>query len=136
GETMAGSIEAPRRLAAIDVARAYVHNTRGELDAGIERGSRARNIARTIGDFGLEAGATFYLGQAYMWRGDFRQSVAVLEDNMAWIDGPLRQQRIGTTGTGSVLWLGMLGASPGRLGDFAIATDIAPQTSPIPPQVR
>jgi tetratricopeptide (TPR) repeat protein len=136
-ETMAGSIEDPRRLAAIDVARAYVHNTRGELDAGIERGSRARNIARTIGDFGLEVGATFYLGQAYMWRGDFRQSVAVLEDNMAWIDdGPLRRQRIGTTGTGSVLWLGMLGASHGRLGNFAAATDIAQKACLIADEVR
>ena len=135
-ETMAGSIEDPRRLAAIDVARAYVHNTRGELDASIERGSRARSIARTIGDFGLEVGATFYLGQACMWRGDFRQSVAVLEDNMAWIDGPLRRQRIGTTGTSSVLWLGMLGASHGRLGNFATATDIAQKACLIADEVR
>ena len=135
-ETMAGSIEDPRRLAAIDVAKAYVHNTRGELDASIERGSRARNIARSISDFGLEVGATFYLGQAYMWRGDFRRSVAVLEDNMAWIDGPLRRQRIGTTGTGSVLWLGMLGASHGRLGNFATATDTAQKACMIADEVR
>jgi class 3 adenylate cyclase/tetratricopeptide (TPR) repeat protein len=135
-ETMASSIEDHRRLAAIDVARAFVHNARGELDASIERGARARNIAREIGDFGLEVSATFYLGQAYMWRGDFRQSVAVLEDNMAWIDGPLRQQRIGTTGTGSVLWLGMLGASHGRLGNFATATETAQKACLIADEVR
>jgi tetratricopeptide (TPR) repeat protein len=133
---MASSIEDRRRLAAIDVAKAFVHNGRGELDASIERGARARNVAREIGDFGLEVSATFYLGQAYMWRGDFRQSVAVLEDNMAWIDGPLRQQRIGTTGTGSVLWLGMLGASHGRLGNFATATDIAQKACLIADEVR
>ena len=135
-ETMASSIEDHRRLAAIDVARAFVHNARGELDASIQRGVRARNIAREIGDFGLEVSATFYLGQAYMWRGDFRQSVAVLEDNMAWIDGPLRHQRIGTTGTASVLWLGMLGASHGRLGNFATATDTAQKACLIADEVR
>ncbi len=135
-ETMAGSIQDQQRLAAIDVARAFVHNARGELDATIERGARARNIARTIGNIGLEVGAAFYLGQAYMWRGDFRQAVAVLEDNMAWIDGPLRHQRVGTTGTSSVLWLGMLGASQGRLGNFAAAIDTARKACLIADEVR
>jgi class 3 adenylate cyclase/tetratricopeptide (TPR) repeat protein len=134
-ETMAGSIQDQQRLATIDVARAFVHNARGELDATIERSARARNIARTIGNIGLEVGATFYLGQAYMWRGDFRQAVAVLED-MAWIDGPLRHQRIGTTGTSSVLWLGMLGASQGRLGNFAAAIETARKACLIADEVR
>ena len=124
-ESLANSIDDRPRLAAINVAWSFVHNWRGELDASIERGLRARNIAREIGDGALELGASFRLGQAYMWRGDFQQSVALLEDNLAWIDGPLRHQRIGTTGTGSVLWLGMLGASHGRLGNFQVAIDAA-----------
>lgn len=124
-EALATSIEDRPRLAAINVARSFVHNFRGELDASIERGVRARNIAREIGDGALDVGASLYLGQAYMWRGDFRQAVALLEDNLAWIDGPLRHQRIGTTVTGSVLWLGMLGASHARLGNFPAATDTA-----------
>ena len=61
-ETLASSLGDQRRSAAIDVARAFVHNGRGELDASIERGSRARHIGRTLGDFGLEVSATFYLG--------------------------------------------------------------------------
>jgi class 3 adenylate cyclase/tetratricopeptide (TPR) repeat protein len=124
-ETLATSIDDRPRLAAINVARSFVHNWRGELDASILCGLRARGIAREIDDRAVDVGASFYLGQAYMWRGDFRQSVAVLEDNLAWIDGPLRHQRVGTTGTGSVLWLGMLGASHGRLGNFEVAIDAA-----------
>jgi predicted ATPase len=135
-ETMANSIEDHRRLAAIDVARSFVHNGRGELDAGIERGARARKIAREIGDSALEISASFYLGQAHMWRGEFGQSVAVLEDDLAWIDGPLRRERIGTTGTSSVLWLGMLGASHARLGNFAAATDAAQKACRIADEVR
>jgi class 3 adenylate cyclase/tetratricopeptide (TPR) repeat protein len=135
-ETLANSIEDRPRLAAIGIAQSFVHNWRGELDASIECGVRARNIARDIGDGALEASATVYLGQAYMWRGDFQQAIAVLEANLAWIDGPTRHERIGTTGTGSVLWLGMLAASHGRLGNFATATDAAQKACLIADEVR
>jgi class 3 adenylate cyclase/tetratricopeptide (TPR) repeat protein len=135
-ETLATSINDLPRLAAINVARSFVHNWRGELDASIQCGLRARGIAREIGDRAVDVGAGFYLGQAYMWRGDFRQSVAVLEDNLSWIDGPLRHQRIGTTGTGSVLCLGMLGASHGRLGNFEAAIDIARKACLIAEEVQ
>src|SRR5437660_10502514 len=71
-----------------------------------------------------------------MWGGDFRKSVAVVEDNLGWIDGPLRQQRMGTTGTGSVLWQGMLGASHGRLGNFEVAIDAARKACVIADEVQ
>jgi len=135
-ESLATSIDDRQRLAAINVARSFVHNWRGELDASIERCVRARNIAREIGDGALELGASFRLGQAYMWRGNFQQSVALLEDNLAWIDGPLRHERTGTTGTGSVLWLGMLGASRGRLGNFPSAIDAAQKACAIAEEVQ
>ncbi len=80
--------------------------------------------------------ASFYLGQAYMWRGDFRHSVALLQDNLAWIQGPLRHQRIGTTGTGSVLWLGMLGASHARWGNFPAAIGAAREECLIAEEVQ
>ncbi|HZR72615.1 ATP-binding protein [Bradyrhizobium sp.] len=135
-ELLANSIEDRPRLAAINVALAFVHNWLGELDACIERGLRARDIAREVGDGALEVSASFYLGQAYMWRGDFRQSVALLEQNLTWIDGPLRHVRVGTAGTGSVLWLGMLGASHGRLGNFAAATEFAQKACLIADEVE
>lgn len=135
-ETLATSIDDRPRLAAINVARSFVHNWRGELDASIQCGLRARGIAREIGDRAIDVGASFYLGQAYMWRGDFRQSLAVLEDNLSWIDGPLRYQRVGTTGTGSVLWLGMLGASHGRLGNFEVAIDATRKACRIADEVK
>jgi class 3 adenylate cyclase/tetratricopeptide (TPR) repeat protein len=135
-ESLAKSIDDRRRLAAVNDAWSFVHNWRGELDASIERCLRARNIAREIGDGALELGASFRLGQAYMWRGDFQQSVALLEDNLAWIDGPLRHLRMGASGTGSVLWLGMLGASRGRLGNFPAAMDAAQKACLIADEVR
>jgi tetratricopeptide (TPR) repeat protein len=135
-ESLAGSIGDRPRLAAVDVAMTLIHNWRGELDASIECGLRGRGIAREIGDRALEVGASFYVAQAFMWRGDFRQSVAVLEDNLGWIDGPLRHQRVGTTGTASVLWQGMLGASHGRLGNFEVAIDAARKACVIADEVQ
>jgi class 3 adenylate cyclase/tetratricopeptide (TPR) repeat protein len=135
-ESLAKSIDDRRRLAAVNDAWSFVHNWRGQLDASIERCLRARNIAREIGDGALELGASFRLGQAYMWRGDFQQSVALLEDNLAWIDGPLRHLRMGASGTGSVLWLGMLGASRGRLGNFPAAMDAAQTACLIADEVK
>jgi tetratricopeptide (TPR) repeat protein len=135
-ESLAASIGDRPRLAAVNVAMTFVHNWRGELDASIECGLKGRGIAREIGDRALEVGASFYVAQAWMWRGDFRQSVALLEDNLGWIEGPLRHQRIGTTGTASVLWLGMLGASHGRLGDFDAALDAAQKACLIADEVK
>jgi class 3 adenylate cyclase/tetratricopeptide (TPR) repeat protein len=135
-ELLAISIEDRPRLAAISVAQTLVHNWRGDLDASIECGLRALSIAREINSSRLELPASFYLGQAYMWRGDFRRSLALLQDNQSWTAGPLRQERIGTTGTSSVLWLGMLAASCAYLGNFAEATVAAEKACAIADEVR
>jgi class 3 adenylate cyclase/tetratricopeptide (TPR) repeat protein len=135
-EALAVSIEDRPRLAAISVAQTLVHNWRGDLDASIECGERALGIAREIKSNRLELPASFYLGQAYMWRGDFQRSLALLQNNRAWTAGPLRQERIGTTGTSSVLWMGMLAASHAYLGNFRDGTVAAEEACEIADEVR
>lgn len=135
-EAMAHSIEDRPRLAAINVAQTFVHNWQGDLDAGVECGERGLRIAREIKNNLLELSASSFLGQAYMWRGDFRQSLALLRENQSWTSGPLRQERIGTTGTSSVLWLGMLAASHAYLGNFRQASAAAQQACAIADEVR
>lgn len=123
-EALAISIDDNPRLAAISVAQTFVHNWRGDLDASISSGERGLRIAREIADHRLELSASLFLGQAYLWRGNFQRCRALLQPNRSWTGGPLRHERIGTTGTSSVLWLGMLSASHAYLGYFddAIAT--------------
>jgi len=135
-EALALSIEDRPRLAAINVAQTLVHNWRGDLDASIETGERALGIARDLKSSRLELPASFYLGQAYMWRGDFRRSLALLQPNQSWTTGPLRQERIGTTGTSSVLWMGMLAASHAYLGNFAEARSAAEKACAIADEVN
>jgi class 3 adenylate cyclase/tetratricopeptide (TPR) repeat protein len=135
-EALAISIEDRPRLAAISIAQTLVHNWRGDLDASIECGERALGIAREINSSRLELPASFYLGQAYMWRGDFRRSLALLQNNQSWTTGPLRKERIGTTGTSSVLWMGMLAASHAYLGNFRDATAAAREACAIADEVN
>ena len=135
-EALAISIGDHPRLAAISVAQTFVHNWRGDLDASIVCGERGLRIAREIKDSRLELSASSFLGQAYMWRGNFQRSLALLQDNQAWTRGPMRQERIGTTGTSSVLWLGMLAASSAYLGNFQDALAAAREACAIADEVR
>lgn len=130
-EALAISIDDRPRLAAISVAQTFVHNWQGDLEASIQCGERGLEIARDIKDSRLALSASSFLGQAYMWRGNFRKSLALLQDNRSWTTGPLRLERIGTTGTSSVLWLGMLAASQAYIGDFADAEKTAQQACAI-----
>jgi class 3 adenylate cyclase/tetratricopeptide (TPR) repeat protein len=134
-EALAISIDDHPRLAAIKVAQTFVHNWQGDLETSIRCGERGLEIAREIRDSRLELSASSFLGQAYMWGGNFRQSLALLQDNRSWTTGPLRLERIGTTGTSSVLWLGMLAASQAYIGDFPDAETTAQQACAIADEV-
>jgi tetratricopeptide (TPR) repeat protein len=134
-EALAGSIGDVLRLAQVNVAKALTLNFRGDLDASIHCGVRARDLAGNIGNHSVSLAATVYIGQARMWRGDFQQAVDLLDSN-TWTKGALRHERIITTGTTSVLWLGMLGASAAYLGDFARAAPICQQACEIADEGR
>lgn len=135
-EALAISIGDQPRLAAISIAQTFVHNWRGDLDASIICGERGLRIAREITDSRLELSASSFLAQAYMWRGNFRRSLALLQDNQDWTKGPMRQERIGTTGTSSVLWLGMISASSAYLGNFQEAIAAAREACAIADEVQ
>ena len=135
-EALAVSIGDRSRLAAIFTAQTLLHNWRGDLDASIACGVRALEIAGEIGDDRLKLSASFYLGQAYMWWGDFQRSLVLLEENRSWTKGALGRERIGTTGTSSVLWLGMLAASHAYLGHFGEASEVALEACAIAEEVQ
>jgi class 3 adenylate cyclase/tetratricopeptide (TPR) repeat protein len=134
-EVLATGINDRQRLATIYVAKALTYNLRGHLDDSIRFGTLARNIARQIGDNRLELAASIYLAQAYMWQGEFPRVLHLLH-NSAWADGPLRRERIVTTGTSSVMWFGMLAASHAYLGEFQPAIAAGHQACTIADEVR
>jgi class 3 adenylate cyclase/tetratricopeptide (TPR) repeat protein len=134
-EALATSINDRSRLATIYVAKTLAYNLQGDLDESIKFGTWARNIAREIGDDRLQLAASLYLAQAYMWHGEFPRVLHLLQ-NGAWTDGPLRHERIVTTGTSSVMWFGMLAASHAYLGEFQAAIAAGRQACAIADEVR
>lgn len=120
-EVLGLSIDDRRRLGAVYVAQTLAFNLWGELDKSIEKGELAKQLAQDTGDEKLGLMASLYLAQAYMWRGDFRSLLDILEPNTGWIAGPLRHERMITTSTSSVLWKGMIAASHAYLGNFESA---------------
>ncbi|MEJ2376810.1 MAG: adenylate/guanylate cyclase domain-containing protein [Pseudolabrys sp.] len=135
-EALAISIDDQRRLAAIYIAKTFAYNLRGDVKTSIQSGLRARAIAREIRDSSLTLAASYYLGQVYMWRGEFRRSLRLYEDNSALTPHQLWHQRIGTTGTSSVLWLGMVAACQAYLGNFQAAIVAGQEASNIADEVR
>jgi class 3 adenylate cyclase/tetratricopeptide (TPR) repeat protein len=120
-EVLGLSIDDRHRLGAVYVAQTLAFNLWGELGKSVEKGELAKQLARDTGDEKLGLMASLYLAQAYMWRGDFRSLLDILEPNTGWIAGPLRHERMITTSTSSVLWKGMIAASHAYLGNFESA---------------
>jgi tetratricopeptide (TPR) repeat protein len=91
----------------------------GEHDRAVDAGRRTLRIAGDLGDFALQVGAQFRLGQAFYARGDYREGVEVLERNLAALAGEHERQRLGLTGLPSVLSRAWLCWCQAELGDFA-----------------
>ncbi len=117
-EAMATAIADDRRLAQVNIAQTFILNVNGQLDASVTTGLRAATLARRLGHEGMTVTALFYLAQAHLWRGEVKDTQAILAGDAAWIDGRLRRMRLGTTGTASVLWLTTLASAHTYLGAF------------------
>jgi class 3 adenylate cyclase/tetratricopeptide (TPR) repeat protein len=117
-EAMATAIADDRRLAQVNIAQTFILNVNGQLDASVTTGLRAATLARRLGHPGMTVTALFYLAQSHLWRGEVRDTQAILAGDAGWIEGGLRRMRLGTTGTASVLWLTTLASAHTYLGAF------------------
>ena len=91
----------------------------GESDRAVESGERARAIARALDDRALGIAASFYLGQVYHFRGDYRQAAAVQRENLAALGGAPTADRFGLPGLAPALSRGWLAWSLSEIGEFA-----------------
>ncbi len=120
-ETICLAIDDRRRLASIKIAQAFAANYLGKLEAAIAAGTEGLGIAKSFQDHVLGIAGAYTLAQAYQWSGQYDRVVGLLAPEAGRIKGPLRDQRIGTAGTTSVLWHGLLGSARAYLGDFESA---------------
>ncbi len=134
-EALAEKLEDDGRRALVYAFNTTLQASLGELDEALASGCRALEIARRLGDLKLRIVATSFLGQAYLYRGEYEQVVKLATSNVAALPGEWAHDRFGMTVPASVLdraWLTMSLAELGRFADAARyeaeAIQIAEQT--------
>ena len=128
---IASEIGDTRRLAAIAISEAMMHNQLGHFERAVSAATTAQELAAQLEDDALAIPARLYLGQAHLWRGEIREAIAALESGTEWTAGAMRQQRLGTTGATSVPYLGFLASANAFTGRFGHAERLADEAGAI-----
>jgi class 3 adenylate cyclase/tetratricopeptide (TPR) repeat protein len=124
-----------RRLGAIAISEAMMHNQHGDCDRAIAAARVALSVAEEFGDETLAIPARIYLGQAHLWRGELAEALAALGADLAWTRGPLRRRRLGTTGASAVNCLGFLAQTCAFAGRFRDAESFSGEAVAIAEEV-
>jgi tetratricopeptide (TPR) repeat protein len=111
-----------QRLGQVSMYMAEYFRQMNALDHALESGQRARALAATLGDVGLQVVANFHIGTVYYEQGDYGRAIDCLGWNVATLQGDLIRERFGMTGLPSVLSRVYLSWSLAELGTFAEAT--------------
>jgi class 3 adenylate cyclase/tetratricopeptide (TPR) repeat protein len=134
-EALAERLRDNRRRGLVCAFNTTLQASLDELDEALASGSRALEIAGQLGDLKLRIIATSFLGQAYLYRGEYEQVVKLATSNVAALPREWVHDRLGMTVPASVLdraWLTMSLAELGRFADAdryeAEAIQIAEQT--------
>jgi tetratricopeptide (TPR) repeat protein len=117
-EELAQDLDDPKRLSTIKISQTLAFSFLGRLEEAMAAGTEGLSMAKDLGEPALVVAGCYTLAQANQWAGNFKSVIELLTPHRDLLTGPLRDQRIGTAGTTSVLWLGMLGAAHAYLGQF------------------
>ena len=117
-EALANALRDERRLARVSVYIARELSVQGEYEQAVTSCERAIGMARTLGDYGLEAAATLRLGSAYYCLGDYPKAVEALGRNLVPLDNPVVRERFGGTGLPFAFSRRLLALSLAERGEF------------------
>jgi tetratricopeptide (TPR) repeat protein len=90
-----------------------------DLDDGLRLGDRALAIGRSLGDLGIQAGASCYLAIAHLFAGRFAEAARLCEAAIALIPPERTHERFGQARMVANLARGTLGNALGRQGRFS-----------------
>jgi len=113
------------------IHRAHVLNHRGRGEPAIEAGTRALELAHTLGDERLSISASAVLGMVHFFRGDLRLAVATAAPYVDDLRTTYRHSRFATTATSSVNWLANLAGMYAMLGEFDTAIEFVEEATTI-----
>ena len=126
--TLAEELDDPRRLTRGLAHLTHVLRRVGEYGRAIEHGRRAFDLAVSLEDAGLQILTRDVLGYVYHAVGDYRAGRAVLEQNVAALEGPRNRERFGLLhypGVFSRVTLARCLAELGEFSDAAVHADEA-----------
>jgi tetratricopeptide (TPR) repeat protein len=91
----AEALDDQRRLGRVSAFLVEVYLRIGEPDRAVEAGQRALALADACGDVDSHISATYYLGIANIFRGDYPRAMDLLEQTVTSLDGELVRERLG-----------------------------------------
>jgi class 3 adenylate cyclase/tetratricopeptide (TPR) repeat protein len=94
-EAFAEALDDQHRLGRVSAFMVEVYLRIGEPDRAVESGQRALAVADACGDVASRLSATYYLGVANVFRGDYPRAMDLLEQTVASLDGELVRERFG-----------------------------------------
>jgi class 3 adenylate cyclase/tetratricopeptide (TPR) repeat protein len=119
-EALAQTLDDPQRLARVSAYLSTTFFVVGDNDRALECGERALAINAARGDFWLQVGMNFRLGQVYHAIGEYRRAMDLLRRNVEALTGDLLWMRFSLAGIASVFaraWLGLCLAEVGEFGE-------------------
>ena len=120
-ETLAGELGDLYRMGRVAAYMTHVLILTGRSQAAVTGSERALAIARKVGDLGLEALASYRLGQAYRWLGEYTRAIAAFKWGIDTLVGDLPTQHFGVPGSIAVRSRVFMGWCLAELGEFHTA---------------
>ncbi len=127
-EALAQSVDDRPRLALVKSSKCITLTILGPVDEAIPAGRLALALAEELHDGPTLLNASYGLGQAYWYHGDFDAAIEVLAPIAERLTSDLKLSYAGTTGTAAVLCLGCLANAYSFAGRFAEAFAAAAET--------
>jgi tetratricopeptide (TPR) repeat protein len=118
-ESLAETLNDPRRLGQISVFLSNHFRLMGAYDQSIAAGQRALALATAGGEVVLQALANQYLGFTYQVQGDYRRAIDFLRQTVTSLDGVGRRERFGQGSLPAVNSRAKLAQCHAELGTFA-----------------
>jgi len=120
-ESLARTLGDDHRLARVWAHMALGCWYLGQLESAVDYSQRALTIARASGDRALEILASARLSGAYLFLGEYRQTIGVVRQYVEALSGDLARERFGMPALPAVFGRQYLVSSFSSLGDFGAA---------------
>jgi class 3 adenylate cyclase/tetratricopeptide (TPR) repeat protein len=118
-ESLAATLDDPRRMAQISLFLSVDFAQRGAYDQAIAAAQHTLALTTTNGEVVLHALANYRLGRAYQAKGDYRRAIDCLGQTVASLKGAQRHERVGQVIPPTVLSRAYLATCHAELGTFA-----------------